>query len=59
MAHDPHPYLATAAIQALAHFGSAEVASTLLDVARRGPVPALRAAHAALEIVRIREQDPG
>lgn len=48
MAHDPDPYLAAAAVHALAHFGFADVRPTLREVARLGPAPARRASSRVL-----------
>ncbi len=48
MARDPDPYLAAAAINALAHYRFRDVGRTLLAVARAGPAPARRAARRAL-----------
>lgn len=48
MAHDPDPYLAAAAVRALAHYPFADVATTLQELAQLGPVPARRAAQQSL-----------
>ena len=48
MAADPDPYLATAAVRALAHYSHDEVMGCLQAVAQDGPAPARRAARCVL-----------
>lgn len=49
MAHDDDPYLAAAAVRALAQYPPEISEPTLRDVAARGPAPARRAAEQALQ----------
>jgi HEAT repeat protein len=44
MASDPDPYLAAAAVRALAHYSDGEVMDNLQMVAEHGPAPARRVA---------------